>query len=528
MAKPRLMYYHDGRHPLIYMYEPPIHREQYEQAVDELVGTPVDAIMFCLGDGRTVLHDTQVGELWGHNVDKWGHMIFRRAAQNARHLIEEGHDPLRVICDRAHAHGLPVYPVLFGNQGSGERGSDVRGSDFRFDNKHLDIDARGDLDPDFPGMHCADYMHEEVRQERLALIEETLKRYPVDGFELQMNYVAYYFRPDQVDQGRPVMNDWVRQVYDLVKRSGADRELAIRIPENIGDCLAVGLDPQEWIRQGTVDVLIGASYGCSARLDPEADFRPLVEAAKGSACRIHATLHSTVDTDRMAEGPIEAIRGAACNYWAQGIDGLYLSQWFIRNWPYDGSFYEKLREVAYPEIMAPRDKTYGVPPKAGEGYELEESPNVPLQLPRDLAVEEPVQVRITVSDDLPRWAAQDRVHEVLLRVRVLSTSELDRLRFRLNGAELPESSLRKINRMYVMAAPRRRITGYWYIFRLEPENWPRQGENTLEITLLERDPDVLPQIEVRDVELDTRYLMGRNFYRSFDDPDLGPIEASVT
>ena len=129
----------------------------------------------------------------------------------------------------------------------------------------------------------------------------------------------------------------------------------------------------------------------------------------------------------------------------------------------------------------------------------------------------------TVSDDLPRWAAQERVHEVLLRVRVLSTSELDRLRFRLNGRELPESALRKINRMYVMAAPRRRITGYWYIFRLETENWPQQGKNTLEVTLLERDPDVLPQIEVRDVELDTRYLMGKNLYRSFDDSDLGPI-----
>ena len=57
-STPRMMFYHDGRHPLIYMYEPPIQKEQYESAVDELVGTPVEVIMFCLGDGRTVLHDT--------------------------------------------------------------------------------------------------------------------------------------------------------------------------------------------------------------------------------------------------------------------------------------------------------------------------------------------------------------------------------------------------------------------------------------------------------------------------------------
>jgi len=61
MPKPKIMFYHDGRHPLIYMYEPPIQREEYEQGVDELLGTPVEAIMFCLGDGRTLLHDTEVG-----------------------------------------------------------------------------------------------------------------------------------------------------------------------------------------------------------------------------------------------------------------------------------------------------------------------------------------------------------------------------------------------------------------------------------------------------------------------------------
>ena len=37
-AKPTVYYYHDGRHPLIYMYEPPIAQEQYEHCVDELVG----------------------------------------------------------------------------------------------------------------------------------------------------------------------------------------------------------------------------------------------------------------------------------------------------------------------------------------------------------------------------------------------------------------------------------------------------------------------------------------------------------
>ena len=49
MPKPRFMFYHDGRHPLIYMYEPPIEKEEYEAGVDELVGTPVEAIIVLPG-----------------------------------------------------------------------------------------------------------------------------------------------------------------------------------------------------------------------------------------------------------------------------------------------------------------------------------------------------------------------------------------------------------------------------------------------------------------------------------------------
>ena len=104
----------------------------------------------------------------GHNVKKWPHLIFRRAHQNARALIDAGHDPLRVVCDRARAKGMLIYPVLLVQQGTGKRGTDTRASDFRFDNTHLEIGARGGVDPEFPGFHGLDFKLEEVRNERFA------------------------------------------------------------------------------------------------------------------------------------------------------------------------------------------------------------------------------------------------------------------------------------------------------------------------------------------------------------------------
>ena len=522
MPQPRMMFYHDGRHPLIYMYEPPMQKEEYEAAVDELVGTPIEAIMFCMGDGRTVLHDTQVGELWGDNVKKWPHVIFRRAHQNARELIRKGHDPLHIICERAHEKGLLVYPTLLVQQGCGE--GDVRCSNFRFDNRHLEIGAKGDLD-DFPGRNLLDFKHDEVRDERFALIEETLNKYSVDGFELQLNYGIHYFHPDEVEQGRSIMTAWIRRVNEAVKKSGRDRELAIRVPASIDGCMSMGLDLRAWIKQGLADVIIAQTYSGPELIDQTVDFGPLVEAAKGKKTRIHAAIQSHLDSDRLSEGTIEMVRATACNYWEQGVDGLYLAHWF-GNWPYQASFYEKLRELSHPEVMASKDKFYFVPTSTGRYPAPSLEPGVTMQLPATLQVDKAKKVRFKVSDDLARWRKVGRVHEVLLRIRISDTTELDKLRFRFNGKELPDELLRKINQMYRMSAPRYRTGScYWFIYRLHRTYWPRKGQNTVEVTLLKRDAGVTPDVSVRDVELEIKYLMGKSFHRG-QDPDLGPYEYS--
>ena len=523
MATPKIMFYHDGRHPLIYMYEPPMLKEEYEAAVDELAGTPVEALMFCLGDGRTFLHDTKVGEIWGHNVERWRHLVFQRAHRNARALIDEGNDPLRIVCDRAHAKGMLIYPTLLVQQGSGERGVDSRSSDYRYDNKHLEIGAQGGVDRSWRGFECLDFAREEVREERFAIIEETLRKYPVDGFELQLNYTPYYFHPNRVDQGREIMTAWIARVHDEVKRSGAGRELAIRVPASVEGCLSVGLDLEDWIRKGIVDVLIGQTMSVPELVNPMADFTPLVDAAKGSATRVHAAIHSNVDSDRISEATTEMTRAAACNYWAQGIDGLYLAHWFSY-WPYEAPFYEKLRELPHPDVMAPKDKIYHIPTESGRYPRPVTEPGVTTHLPTALAPDRPAVLEMRVSDDLHRWDRDGRVHEVLLRVRVMNVNERNRIRLTLNGKEVPQSLLRSINQIYRMIAPRYRTGyGYWYVYRLDRDHWPVQGLNTLEVALTEYDDEVTVEPYVRDVELETRYLQGKNFHRG-NDPDLGPIE----
>lgn len=524
MAKPRVMFYHDGRHPHIYRYEPPMQKEEYVACIDELAGTPVDAVAFCLGEGRTMLHDTKAGELLGHNVDKWDHLTFRRAHQNAKYLIDEGNDPLRIVCERAQKWGIMVYPSLMLQLGGADWVPN-RASNFRKENPQLEIGAAGDIDPNHPGFDGLDFKHKESRNERFSIIEEAVTDYPVNGFELQFNHKPYFFHPNEIESGRNIMTDWIGNIHELVKRSGSDREFAVRIPYRVEDCEQIGLDILEWIKLGIVDVLIGEhSEGMSAPIDSTCDFSELVSAAKGSKSRVLASLQSRVGSDRLGDAPISMFRAAACNYWNQGVDGLYLCQWFM-HWPFQAPFYAALREIAYPEIMASKDKYYYIPTINDRPFRMKENQQLPAPMELNVAT----TVNWPVSDNLTKWDDVGRVHEVLIRIGVEGITELDQISFKLNGSELPPSKMRKINQMYRMSGPRnRRGPNYWFIFKPDREHWPIPGENRLDVTLLERDPEIESEVRLNDVEMEIKYLMGKSFHRDYVDPDLGPYGYGVS
>ena len=279
--------------------------------------------------------------------------------------------------------------------------------------------------------------------------------------------------PNEVEEGRQIMTDWIRRVHDAVKSGGEERELVIQVPNSVVEALSIGLDVPAWIEQGIVDVLVAAETTGSNLLNTMADFRPVVEAARGSGVRVYASINSLVDSDRLASGTIEMIRAAATNYWRQGIDGLYLGHWHER-WPYTPDFYEILRELPHPDVMDYRDKIYIMPTESPRRNTLGRDGAPSEQLPRTLEAGSPETFTFTISDDLQRWGAMGRVHDVALRIMLSGVSEIDQIAFRLNGKPLPDSLRRTINQMYRLRSPRHRIFGYWFIFKLDGDNWPHR------------------------------------------------------
>ena len=177
-------------------------------------------MVFNLGFGNAFLHDTQVAHHWGPETaataqfrpeddHHWDHLVFQRAYRNAQQLIAEGRDLLHIVCDRARAKGLLIYPLAPG--GRADLGEGLRIGDTQL----------------------ADFARPEVREMRFALIEETLQNYPVDGYELNLNHYAggAFFHPDDMERGRSIFTDWLQRVRDGCQAKAAPTaSWALRIP----------------------------------------------------------------------------------------------------------------------------------------------------------------------------------------------------------------------------------------------------------------------------------------------------------
>ena len=70
-------------------------------------------------------------------------------------------------------------------------------------------------------------------------------------FELQLNYVPWYFHPSDVASGKavPVMTSFVADVKALLVAKGPGKELVIRAP-GLAHCDEAGLDVRAWCRLG--------------------------------------------------------------------------------------------------------------------------------------------------------------------------------------------------------------------------------------------------------------------------------------
>jgi len=284
-----------------------------EELVDEEAAAHVDAISYCLFTA-----------FWSELPSSKLTDIFPWRPPG---MDEAGMDPLKVLIDRCHHHGMKFI------------------ADIRMNDRHGDRQGIAKEHPEWIILGSAnDYALDEVREAMLAFTKEVLDGYEVDGIEYDYMRWCHMFKPGEGKENAHLLTEFTRKTRQLLddaaKRRGIDRlEFGVRVPLTIAECDYLGFDVATWIKEGLVDFVVPSDFMHS---DTNMRIEDFVKLAEGTSCKIYPAIHNRISMD----GPNEHyrlmnlanMRAAAQNFYGFGADGVS---------PYNYQFAFERRAVAH-------------------------------------------------------------------------------------------------------------------------------------------------------------------------------------
>ena len=287
-----------------------------------------------------------------------------------------------------------------------------------------------------------DYSHQEVRDQLFRTWEEVCRNYDIDGLMFDFFRHPTFFRSTALgnhasEQEVAMMTDLLRRTRVMADEIGAERGrpilLLARTPDLPAYARAVGLDIEQWMNEGLIDIWIATGY---FRLQEWTD---IVALARRYDTPVWASMSESRVEPRDLHNSIRAYRARAMNMWNAGVDAIYLFNFSSRTRPQ----FRLLFEIGGPDRLACLDKMY-VPDARGRAgnadYWLKDGDSYyqrPRSLPQELSRSRPaVAVEILVGDDLAATKAKGIEPQAALGLQFAHIPSIDGLTVKLNGTEL--------------------------------------------------------------------------------------------
>lgn len=398
-----------------------------------LAGSQVGAIFYCTGIWGTFTHKSATAELRtgaDHGYKEW-----------AAHLADDGGpDALGTIVEFGHKNNMEVFWSLRMND-THDSGDPTMMSQWK--KAHPECLAgrwedRGKYRGGGRRWSAVDYSHPLVRDRTVGWFDEVAGNYDVDGIELDFFRHPVFFASalrgeHATDDECEAMTSVVRRIRDVIDRHALRRGrpvlLAIRVPDSVGYCRAIGLDVERWLREGLIDMMTASGY---FRLNPWA---VSVELGNKYNVPVYAGLSESRLRDeelRSLRQSIEGYRGRAAEAWAAGVAGIYTFNLFDPKSPV-------FRELGDPAALAKMDKlvTTGARNTGVAGHWLRDGndflarPHPLPERPRTLQPGKPVEIELDVFDRLQGTGANCAV-----RLSVANIDDVDELCVAINGMVL--------------------------------------------------------------------------------------------
>ena len=503
MQKPRLIYYNDAHHFHGKRIEPPASIHMLQWPVDEVAGTGVDLLVLGLGYGDVYFHNSKVGRVIGQKKEVWENYIDWRIMRMVEEAAKFDTDQVREVTSRGRELGVRVFPSLKVQDGA-QPGGDRCGLLKWEQGKEVCLGVEGKNE------WAYDFALETVRQNKLALIREILSDYQADGIELDFMFGDAYCKPDETDAAS-ILSEYMSQVRSTAREIGVqqDREIPVmvRVCLEREDNLAMGLDVEAWLADGSVDFVVGQDKRVLGDTQPMPQWLP--EAANAAGGAAYYRPPRRVYDERTGLPSIEMTRALSQTLDQGGYAGLYHG---YMSWPLDDKEYRFLREAAFPEVTRRKPKRYYLQPR--EGVEGEPTTTPERQLPVALEEGKTERLGIWVADDVDGARADGEMRKPILTLRFSFFCIDDDVEFRFNGRVVPwEDAEITDERGLTMAtklagsmniqAPLS-MSAHWFRFRLERDE-VRRGENIVEVECRSKDGRAGFTRSLNGVEILMRY-----------------------
>lgn len=528
MERPRLIYYQDAHHFHAKRLDPPLSLEKLRWPVDELLGSGVDVLAFGLGYGDVYFHDSKVGRVVGQLQDVWDSYIDWRIMRMVQDARELGTDQVREVVTRGKEMGLGVYPSLK-LQSCDRPGSDRCGLLKWHHADEVCMLEKDDYHPRYEW--CYDYAHPMVREDKLNVLREIMSDYEAEGVELDFMFVPKFFKTGEEEKHAHLMTDFIGDVRRLADEVGESQDRKVTVSARVFHQreanLRLGLDVESWLANGSLDLVVGQMS--EQFMDTGAfDVGWMVDAAQSTDTGTYVRPTRRVYDERTPVPQLEMYRAFAQTARRQGADGLYLG--YLR-WPFSQVEYDILREMAYPDAFARRDKRYILQPReaglvleelvdyqggyAKTPHRTEDEITDPPEryLPADLAEGETVSVPVVVSDDLEGGRADGEVRSPVLTLRFAYFCVEDDVEFRFNGQDLDrdDAEITDERALLLPLSPRGSpfegplgMSVHWFRWQLDVDLL-REGKNVVEVEVKRQDKSAGFTRSLNGVEIRTRY-----------------------
>ena len=329
--KPRIIFNDDT---CSLRFVPPPHPEdKISLALAHLRNSQVDCLCWNLYSGDVAYSwPSRVCENYFDLAAKEFHgNTFRLSRNLLLTLHQQGIDYLPLLIERAHAEELQIYGSFRMNDSHHKSAPDsYLASEFWRTHQHYRLWEVTDGRTYYNA--TLDYSYPEVRQRKLDAIAEVLEMYELDGLEMDWCRNPYTFQPSEAWDKRLILMEFMTEVRELVRAAGSKRNralgLIVRVPFSEEKLHKAGMDIEDWIRRGLMDILVMSNHTNNYNLrvgnwpklcrEHGVLFYPSLEAGPATNAAHNVVVPQTVDEC------IRSQRAAARNFLSQDCDGIYM------------------------------------------------------------------------------------------------------------------------------------------------------------------------------------------------------------